>query len=276
MTAKPLTIIYHAHCADGFTAAWAVWTALSADEQDTARVVAAKYGDAPPDVTGRQVAIVDFSYPREQLLAMHDQSNHSMVVLDHHKTAAAALEGLDFCVFDMNRSGAGLAWDHFHGKASRPWIVDYVEDRDLWRFALPQSKDVNAYLQALPKDNFAAWSTLSKRPLHEIAEAGRAITMTIDGYVASMVPNAIRRNFCEFQDIPIVNAPPFAISELVGTLAESAPFAVGWFQRGDGKYQYSLRSRGADGADVSEIASRFPGGGGHKNAAGFTLETVYS
>ena len=69
--------------------------------------------------------------------------------------------------------------------------------------------------------------------------------------------------------VPIVNAPYINISELVGKLAETAPFALGWFQRADGLYAYSLRSRGPDGVDVSEIAKKY-GGGGHRNSAGFT------
>ena len=59
----------------------------------------------------------------------------------------------------------------------------------------------------------------------------------------------------EGQKVPMVNAPYICISELVGKLAESAPFAVGWFQRSDGLYAYSLRSRGPDGVDVSEMPS---------------------
>jgi hypothetical protein len=37
-------------------------------------------------------------------------------------------------IFDMNRSGAGLAWDYFQPMTSRLRFIDYLEDRDLWRF----------------------------------------------------------------------------------------------------------------------------------------------
>lgn len=68
-----------------------------------------------------------------------------------------------------------------------------------------------------------------------------------------------------FRTCPSCDTP--CSSELVGKLAEGpVPFAVGWFQRGDGKYAYSLRSRGE--YDVSKLAVRY-GGGGHRNAAGF-------
>ncbi len=41
-------------------------------------------------------------------------------------------------LFDMERSGAGMAWDFVHADLgplrARPRLVDLVEDRDLWRF----------------------------------------------------------------------------------------------------------------------------------------------
>ena len=43
---------------------------------------------------------------------------------------------------------------------------------------------------------------------------------------------------------------------------------MGWFERGDGKIQFSLRSNGD--IDVSAIAKIY-NGGGHKNAAGFQM-----
>jgi oligoribonuclease NrnB/cAMP/cGMP phosphodiesterase (DHH superfamily) len=118
-------VIYHGNCTDGFTAAWVAARALGATE-----LYPAEYGKEPPYelARGRQVYVVDFSYPRERLERLRATCK-SLVVLDHHKTAEADLRGLDYCTFDMNRSGAVLAWDHFHREEPRPWLVDYVEDR---------------------------------------------------------------------------------------------------------------------------------------------------
>lgn len=52
-------------------------------------------------------------------------------------------------------------------------------------------------------------------------------------------------------------------------IAEESDVACLLREIGDGKFKGSLRSRGR--VDVSEIAGRF-GGGGHRNAAGFTAE----
>jgi len=261
-------IIHHANCIDGFTAAWACWCKFG----DDAEYVPAGYGDKPPDVAGRDVLIVDFSYPRDVLLKMHAAAN-SLLVLDHHHTAQEALAGLDFAQFDMDRSGAGMAWDHLFPNHGRSPLVSYVEDRDLWRFELPESKAINAVVGAT-EQTFAHWSKLAiecyEAPA-EVARQGTGIMLALERYVRDMAKQARLVKFCEFT-IPVVNAPYINTIELVGHLAEThhtCPFAMGWFQRSDGKFQYSLRSR--SDFDVSAVAQRF-GGGGHKQAAGFTTQ----
>ena len=257
-------VIYHGNCIDGYTSAWVAWLKYGID----AEYVASNYGDPPPDVSGRDVLVVDFSYPRDVMVEMN-ASAASLLVLDHHKTAQAALDGLPFAKFDMNRSGAGMAWDALFAGKDRPWLVDYVEDRDLWRWALPNSKEVNAWVSACTRDSFDLWGKLYADGPTRACARGEAVLTFIDRYVFEMVAQSRIVRF-EGASVPIVNAPYINISELVGKLAESAPFAVGWFQRSDGLYAYSLRSRGPSGADVSEIAKRY-GGGGHRNSAGFTV-----
>lgn len=270
-------IVYHGNCIDGFTAAWACWKRYG----DDAEYFPAQYGSGGadvelPDVVGRDVVMVDFCTGREQLLRLFEQAK-TFQVYDHHKTAEAACRGLSFCTFDMNRSGAGLVWDCLLPgveiwstplEDQRPWLVKYVEDRDLWRWALPRSKEVSAYISA-QEQTFARWDEMAFTETPEQAALkGEGVLGYIDRYVSEMSKQARRTCFAGFENVPIVNAPYINTSELVGHLAESAEFAVGWFQRADGMYQYSLRSRG--NFDVSALAKQF-GGGGHKNAAGFAL-----
>ena len=268
---KPKTLVlYHANCVDGFTAAWAFRLHLG----DDAEYLPVNYQQAPPDVAGRTVFVLDFSYPRDVMEQMHDEAS-SLLVLDHHKTAQGALDGLPFARFDMNRSGARMAWDwgaplgELARTRTRPWLIDYVEDRDLWRWQLPDSQAVNAYIGTVPR-SFQEWDRLSTTRLDEIVVAGQGALAFIGRYVREM---ALQSRIMPFANcyVPVVNAPYICTSELVGELAEGQPFAVGWFQRADGKFQYSLRSR-EGGVDVSEVAKRH-GGGGHKHSAGFVLDT---
>lgn len=268
-------IIYHGDCTDGFCAAWAARRA-----QPSAEFFAASHGQPPPDVTGRIVTIVDFSYPRKTLIRMAEEA-YSIRVLDHHKTAQADLAEMPWCVFDMDRSGAGLAWDYLQSE-SRPWIVDYVEDRDLWRWALSDSREINAAIMSWPRefefwDNQLSWGDTARKAA--IAE-GVAILRFTDHCVEECCRRARLVRFpvpdpktggVQFWRIPVVNVFGKFISETVGRLCEGYPFAVGWSQAADGRFVYSLRSRGD--FDVSEIAKLF-GGGGHKNAAGFVSDQL--
>lgn len=290
---RPL-IIYHADCVDGFAAAWAASCAFPADRY--VELCPAVYREPPPDVTGREVYVVDFSYPREVLVEMHARAK-SLLVLDHHRTAAAALEGLPFCVFDMARSGAGLAWDVLAAptRGPRPWLIDYVEDRDLWQWALPESRAVNAYIGALPHTLVAFESSSSHASVEDAAERGSYVLLTQARYIERTVacarwrslevpegtPGATRRSGLGFAvgaheyfaaDVPVVNAGPWCVSEVLEALKQrypDAPFVAAWYERADGRLYYSLRSDGA-GADVGKVA-QYHKGGGHRNAAGFDV-----
>ena len=267
-------VLYHGGCRDGFAAAWAARKVMP-----EAEFRPVSYGHAAPvaDCIDRDVYIVDFSYPLAEMIALAGAAK-KLVVLDHHKTAEEALRSFSapnaLVIFDMDRSGAGIAFDWLvmvskNRTTHRPWPVDYIEDRDLWRFKLPHSNLVNAYLSIVPFD-FAAWDRLEERTPQSVYDAGEAVEAKTSNYVAEVRKNATRV-FFEGHSVPIVNAPQVDISELVGALCEGEPFAMGWWQRSDGMFSYSLRSRGD--FDVSEIAKRH-GGGGHKNAAGFLLDRI--
>lgn len=259
-------VLYHANCWDGFCAAWAYHRA-----DPNAEFVPVQYGDAPPDVTGRDVYVLDFSFKRDVLLAMKAAAR-SLLVLDHHKTAEADLAGLDFCTFDMGKSGGRLTWEflveHFTERTSgkTPWLIDYTEDRDLWRWALPQSREINSALRTYPLD-FDQWDALHADPesVPKLAREGAAILRAEKAIVDSHVKNA-RETTIDGHKVLCVNATTL-VSEIAGELAKDRPFGVCWFEGDDNERVYSLRSRDG-GVDVSEIAKKH-GGGGHRNAAGF-------
>lgn len=274
-------VIYHGGCRDGWCSAWVIHR-----RYPEAEYVAGFYGQPPPNCTDKHVILVDFSYPRDVLEKMAEQAA-TLLVLDHHKTAQAALEGFERpntqVIFDMDRSGAGLAWDHFMlDRPSRDVLVDYVEDRDLWRHRLPDSKLVNAWIATLPF-TFRAWTGASMTIAQDIVETGDPLTWAKqmgagalakgEQYVREVVKNA-RLVVFQGHKVPLVNAPQVDISELLDELARQqpeVPFVMGWWQRGDGIFQYSLRSRGD--FDVSDLAKTY-GGGGHRQAAGFQVPTA--
>ena len=260
--------IYHGKCADGFTAAWVVRKALGAQTEFYSGV----YQEPPPDVRGRDVVMVDFSYKRPVLEKIAAEAN-SLLILDHHKTAAEDLAGLPGAIFDMNRSGAGLTWDHFNPGVARPRLVDYVEDRDLWRFNLKGSREVSAYVFAHEYD-FGQWDALAallddEAGLQTVIGAGAAIERKHHKDVAELVGVCKRR--MKIAGIEVWGASlPYTLTSDAGHLmaSEGEPFAACYWDTPDGRV-FSLRSHDT-GADVSAIAKQY-GGGGHPRASGFRV-----
>lgn len=259
-------VIYHANCADGFCSAW-----VANRQYPEAEFVAAQYGMDPPDVAGRHVLIVDFSYPRDTLLRMHGEAA-SLLVLDHHKSAREDLEGLDFCVFDMERSGAGITWDVLLPGEARPKLVDYVEDRDLWRHALPDSKPINAVVKLAPS-TFEAWDLLGTTlEFHQDEVAGQG-----DGVLSHLTHYAKK---CAEQSFPVQvrgheSISAFAVilqyegvsDALHETLAlRGCEAAIGIIRPASGGWTFSIRT--IEGVDGGAVAKSF-GGGGHARAAGW-------
>ena len=289
-----ITCIYHANCVDGFTAAWAVYHATHGAAKT--RFIPASYGDAPPPVVnyaGTHVVIVDFSYPRDVLEDIAQRAL-SVVVLDHHKTAAQNLDGLTppavnweshleewaeragtghttLCAdFDMDRSGAQMAWDFFHD-ASRPPLVDYVGDRDLWAWKLPHSRAVSAYLSSWDFD-FGRWDQIAAKidgaMFPQLCKEGSGILRKQRRDIAAQIDASRRYMTIGGHRVPVANMPPFWASDGAGSMAADmpdAPFAATYYDGPKGR-AFSLRSRGD--FDVSVIAESY-GGGGHKAAAGF-------
>jgi oligoribonuclease NrnB/cAMP/cGMP phosphodiesterase (DHH superfamily) len=167
----------------------------------------------------------------------------------------------------MEQSGAMLAWEYFHPDEDVPWIVKYVQDRDLWLFNLSESRAINAAISSWPRD-FGGWNDALDEGEVMAAGDGAAILRYVDQYTEEMCAQARLVEFAGHK-IYCVNAPYKGISEICGQLAEGAAFSMGWSQRHDGKYQYNLRSRGD--FDVSALAREY-GGGGHKASAGFVQD----
>lgn len=291
MNEKRPLVLYHANCSDGFCAAWVAHKKFGA----AADYLPVQYGQSPPDVAGRRVFILDFSYKRPVMRSLLSQAEQ-IVVLDHHKTAESELAGLvdefvqrpDLIAnppgshlpvihFDMGKSGGRLAWDYFFGDdyakkyenadSLRPWLVDYTEDRDLWRWKLPDSRELSAWLASVER-SFEAWGLyehMGRKERESCVEQGAAILRYQSQMVDSICANANEIDLDGHRVLSVNTSILF--SEVAGKLAEGRPFGVAWFQRQDGKRVHSLRSTSA-GVDVSEIAKRH-GGGGHRNAAGF-------
>lgn len=280
----PTVVLYHAHCADGFGAALVAWMVFG----ETATYEAVSCQAPLPEIPdGARVFIVDFSYPRAVLEQLAERC--FVQVLDHHKTAEEELRGLAIARFEEEKSGAVMAWEFFRDFApdvifgAVPKLLLYIQDRDLWRWELEASREVNAGLWARPR-TFSEWAQLvgyGAAGIAHLASEGRVVLRVNEAMIASLVPRARWvRWLAPGMDyfVPVINTPVLQ-SEVCHALLEThreAPWCAAYFDQDGGdpgsiERVWSLRSRGE--VDVSAIAKQH-GGGGHHNAAGYT-ELLY-
>jgi oligoribonuclease NrnB/cAMP/cGMP phosphodiesterase (DHH superfamily) len=255
---KKRVLVLHHNDSDGFGAAYAAWCRFG-DEADYRPV---QYGDPQPaydEIVGRDVYVLDFSWARGTLEAM--SMICQLTVIDHHKTAFEACDGLDFCVFDLERSGCVLTWKYLLPREPVPEVLLYVEDRDLWNWQLDSSAEVNAALASYDLTDFSNWDSFE---IPTLMFEGVAIRR----YQRMVVKEHVERAYHVQLDghwVPCVNATTL-ISEIGNALCQGEPFAMIWQER-DGERVVSLRSD-EHGLDVSEIAKAH-GGGGHPHASGY-------
>jgi oligoribonuclease NrnB/cAMP/cGMP phosphodiesterase (DHH superfamily) len=260
--------IYHKNCADGFGAAWVVHRALKSNVE----FFAATYGDQPPEIKpGQAVYIVDFSYPSNLIFEMAAIAG-SITILDHHVSAKRTLMETDLpgnvnVTFDLNHSGAMIAWNHFFPLIPPPPLLERIEDRDLWAFKFPDTKAVSAALFSYPYD-FTTWGLLFSLPISGLAAEGESILRKQKKDIAELLAEIqyemIIDNYC----VPVANLPYIFASEAANEMCKGKPFAACYYDTGAFRV-FSLRSD-KEGLDVSEIARKF-GGGGHVHAAGFRV-----
>ena len=263
--------IYHGNCADGFTSAWVYRNYLRycGVSQHNVEYFPGVYGENPPDVTGKHVIMLDFTYKRPVILEMAKKAR-TILILDHHKTAQADLVDLPGNVrveFDMTRSGAMITWDYFFEGVEPPQLLKHIQDRDLWLFKLDKTREIQANVFSYPYD-FEVWDELMKMDIKAHITSGEAIERKHFKDINELVPVVKTRMDIGGYNVPVANLPYTLASDAGHMMCKGEPFAATYYDKADVRV-FSLRSTD-EGVDVSEIAAIY-GGGGHRNASGFRV-----
>ncbi len=305
----PDLVVYHNPCTDGICGAWAVKTYYKDIESQHPIVYQgtnpnfnnAGYLDAAK-IAGKTVFFVDIMPKRDMLLRVCQSAAH-VLVLDHHKTNESIVSeivksadgkpaNLEI-VFDMSKSGCQIAWSYFYPEIEAPWFINYVADRDLWTWKLPNSKLVNSGLFSL--GYLATFDSITK--LYTEYTTGEQVTALLDNTIiphASAIEsyetkilstatiNAAQARFTapdgKSYDVWLGTTTPTLRSDL-GNYLMKKPLKSGampllsvtWqYEFSKGEWWISLRSDDKSPIDCTKIAEQF-GGGGHPNAAGFTI-----
>ena len=218
--------IYHGgNCLDGFTSAWIVRNFFKNNSDIALTFVAAQYTDLAPmlQLKDATVLIVDFSYSAEVIREIAQIAKH-VTIIDHHVSAINALKDADLgsnvdTVFSLSHSGAALTAMHLFPVDSLPPLVSYVEDRDLWRKALPDTEEISAALFSRPL-TFDEWDKISVTPFEQLASEGKSLLRVRKSDIGNLVTRACVTGTIAGYEVPIVNAPWFFGSDSCHLLLE--------------------------------------------------------
>ncbi len=271
---KDIVVIYHAECRDGFGSAYAAWKKFG---DNASYLPLRNQVDLPVEIKDKEIYVLDYSFNRdkyEELLS----TNKSILVIDHHQSAKDIVTAYPDNIFDMEHSGAVLSWKYFHPDTHVPSLLEYVEDHDIWKFALPQNREFCAALGEYAV-TFESWDSLIKKLedenfLKSFIKTGVNISHFEDRLVNELMQYKERVLF-EGHEVWALNVSRRYRSILGHKLAKlnketgGAPLGIVYYHN-QGSVSISLRSE--DDIDVSEIAIKH-GGGGHKHASSIKADS---
>jgi len=283
-------VVFHYPCQDGLVSAWVANLYHKANDK-LIELYPIQHG-TPLNVErlrNKKVLFCDYAPADCYIDDLEKDICTSMMILDHHITAANRINK-SYAYFDMNRSGAGIAWDYFFN-SKRPDFINWVEDRDLWTWKYNETANFYAGIQlvlsTLKTDNYDGMFNILDE-LYNVPnktsyyiELGDLINRSIQNKASSIAYNHSKKSERYIREmkeynICIVNCPTDIISEVGSILTKdyNFDFAVLWrYNNPTAEYIVSMRSNniGKASIDVSEIAKQY-GGGGHKNAASFSTK----
>lgn len=282
-------VLYHGNCSDGFSAAWVARHYAFHNCLEEPVCIPINHDGVynfPEEVDGKDVLVLDLSFPVEKMLELKNRAN-SVFVIDHHLTAPerCILSGIPL-IYDKDECGSSLTWKVYFRNFPLPKFLDYIKAGDLWKWGnLPYDQEVVTALHSY-ENSFDVWdefydrSLKSKNPIHwntyfDFTDHYRIEGETLERKAVKAVKNLMKTvkvmDLFDYR-VPVCNATDH-ISKLGNEMAlafPECPFAAIYFDdQVTGMRHWSLRSVGEN--DVSQVAKRF-GGGGHKNASGFSTK----
>lgn len=316
-------VCYHYPCPDGIFGALCAHLALEKKNGDRVRWLPLTVYEKPEsrlkhvDTIGAEdtVYLIDFSGGVQFIQALSKVAK-KVILIDHHLTAQQDFDALKDTAeglprnfeyhIDMNFSGASLARQYFKldevmteifkGSADIPeavnQLIEYIEDNDLWRHKLDQSKEFSSGFGSLKLEldankNPEIFSTLTSLRVPDLLVRGREAIELQNRIISEDLTRAYKVSIpytivdapdttVHFNCLAVVTQHPEYRSDLGSRLAKASAEVPGLVAAGvviyeeadmedaDKYYKVSIRTIG----DVNgSIVSKAFGGGGHLNAS---------
>lgn len=182
--------------------------------------------------------------------------------------------------FDVTKCGAVLTWEYFFPDVPVPAFLYLVQDRDLWQWKIPNSRELNTAFSYIGRtmEDMNTWSQLTLEQLdYYYYDLGN---MLYSPKVKKAKKLAQKSHWVEcwnYKFLAIGLSPaeaPFYsdVLEYLYTNNPDSKFVCSYTKLENGKYKLSFRSPQIDDSfDCARLAQSL-GGGGHYHAAGTVID----
>jgi oligoribonuclease NrnB/cAMP/cGMP phosphodiesterase (DHH superfamily) len=285
-------VIYHQGCPDGISALWCANSYYKTNNIKFEKLSCPAGKDPIGDFENKKILFVDLC-PSLDFISNISQIANKITILDHHKSAldmySNNLEILKNVknveiLLKMEFSGCQLTWDYFYPNTERPWFIEYVADRDLWKWSLPNSKEISS---AFNHYNFINENKLellddlyyyTEEEITDLVNMGKNVIEVQNKILNTQLKQSLEGTFKVGEttyNIRFGTINRDMRSELGNLMTEKElsdgnlpDFSIVWNYDPSSNAWY-MSMRGSDTSpDLSVIAKHF-NGGGHAKASGF-------
>jgi len=293
-------IIFHKKCLDGFTGFLILHKTKLIDKNAKIYPDVPSASYSPENINGKDVIIIDVAYKYNVLKDIISKAR-SVLFIDHHVTIHDDVKKLQkeyhnkfTYIYDINKSGATLTWDHFFKSKSRPRFIDYIQDNDIGTWKL---QGIHQFITALyvnysfelSYENIKKWSRLYKNStLNKLINLGN----TYNEYKSWLIDENSRRISIRYFPSKLIfdNNPMYfdkpgqykvavycgsscpAASQLADKILAQTKcdFFISWVLNLDrNDYVLTLRSNRVNVGSIAKIFN----GGGHELAAACSFKS---
>jgi oligoribonuclease NrnB/cAMP/cGMP phosphodiesterase (DHH superfamily) len=234
------------------------------------------YGDSIPlekILTAEKIIIVDFSLSKEEMIKL--ATYHKLTWIDHHKSALEEMDGISDSwpgIRDTKEAACVLTWKYFFPDRPVPQGIRLIGDRDIWKWAYPETGPFNEGLYQLDTRpyNDSVWIPLfenDQTTLDKILQNGKILR---EARMKTIRRTLLSKGFSVTMDGYKTLVINLRGSGDIGQQVRNMGYEIAYCYSDDLHHEEltTFVTMYSDKVDVSDIAKRF-GGGGHSGAAGF-------
>jgi len=226
-----------------------------------------------------EIFIVDLvtplTYVKDLLL-----NGFKVTIIDHHETTLTNLAGVEEegleAILDSSTSACGGTWKHFYNDTPMPWVVQMVNNWDIWKHEDPQVIPFHYGMECINLEDHKIWAAMLKGDPQSCAQIMQMGQLVGSYWINEQNEITSSHSFTVVKDglkFMVCNGWFTSSYDFAGTFQKGEHDAMMWFRfaPGQGEYPWRISFRTTkEDIDLLKYAEAYRGGG-HKQACGCNM-----